>query len=84
MIKIIKYFKLFVFDINCILNYLSNNCVVFFQAKIEKDLGNEEYKKRNFEAALSHYNKAIELEPTNMTFYNNVAGIIIYYKFTIF
>jgi len=37
-------------------------------------LGNEEYKKKNFEAALAHYNKAIELEPTNMTFYNNVAG----------
>lgn len=48
----------------------------YFQAKKEKDLGNEEYKKKNFEAALAHYNKAIELEPTNITFYNNVAGMI--------
>lgn len=48
-----------------------------FQAKKEKDLGNEEYKKKNFEAALIHYNKAIELEPTNITFYNNVAGMLI-------
>ncbi|VVC43834.1 Hypothetical protein CINCED_3A018240 [Cinara cedri] len=45
------------------------------QAKAEKDLGNEEYKKKNFEDALIHYNKAIELEPTNMTFYNNVAAV---------
>ncbi|CAH1711300.1 stress-induced-phosphoprotein 1 [Aphis gossypii] len=45
------------------------------EAKKEKDLGNEEYKKKNFESALAHYNKAIELEPTNMTFYNNVAAV---------
>jgi tetratricopeptide (TPR) repeat protein len=52
-------------------------------------LGNEEYKKKNFEAALAHYNKAIELEPTNMTFYNNVAGkmlqlIISFFSIKIF
>lgn len=47
------------------------------QAKKEKDLGNAEYKQKNFEAALVHYNKAIELEPTNMTFYNNVAGKLL-------
>lgn len=66
--------------------YLCYNMFVFFtdifyfccmQAKKEKDLGNEEYKKKNFEAALAHYNKAIELEPTNITFYNNVAGMIV-------
>ncbi|XP_050422554.1 stress-induced-phosphoprotein 1 [Adelges cooleyi] len=45
------------------------------EAKKEKDLGNEDYKKKNFAEALAHYNKAIELEPTNMTFYNNVAAV---------
>jgi len=45
------------------------------QAKEEKNKGNEEYKKKNFEVALAHYNKAIELEPTNMTYYNNVAAV---------
>ncbi|XP_050538898.1 stress-induced-phosphoprotein 1 [Daktulosphaira vitifoliae] len=45
------------------------------EAKKEKDLGNEEYKKKNFESALTHYNKAIELEPTNITYYNNVAAV---------
>lgn len=49
--------------------------VVFVQAKEEKNKGNEEYKKKNFEEALAHYNKAIELEPTNITYYNNVAGM---------
>lgn len=40
----------------------------------EKELGNAAYKKKEFEAALSHYNKAIELDPTDMTFLNNKAG----------
>jgi stress-induced-phosphoprotein 1 len=40
----------------------------------EKDLGNEAYKKKDFVMAHKHYDKAIELEPTNVTFYNNKAG----------
>lgn len=40
----------------------------------EKNLGNEAYKKRDFAAAHQHYDKAIELEPSNMTYYNNKAG----------
>ncbi|XP_015522942.2 stress-induced-phosphoprotein 1 [Neodiprion lecontei] len=44
-------------------------------AKREKELGNEAYKKKNFEAALEHYNKAIELDPTDITYRNNVAAV---------
>lgn len=44
-------------------------------AKREKELGNEAYKKKNFEVALKHYNKAIELDPTDITYRNNVAAV---------
>lgn len=46
------------------------------QAKAEKEKGNAQYKKKNFEAAIEHYNKAIELEPTNITFYTNLAAVM--------
>lgn len=45
------------------------------QAKKEKDLGNEAYKKKDFVTALQHYNKAIELNPRDITFHNNVAAV---------
>lgn len=38
-------------------------------------MGNDAYKKKNFEAAIQHYNKAIELDPTDITFYNNLAAV---------
>ena len=44
------------------------------QADAEKDKGNEAYKKKDFETALNHYNKASELDPNNMTYYTNRAG----------
>lgn len=40
----------------------------------EKELGNEAYKKKEFDTALQHYNKAIELDNSDITFYNNVAA----------
>lgn len=40
----------------------------------EKDLGNEAYKAKNFKVAHEHYNKAIVLDPTNITFYTNKAA----------
>ena len=46
-------------------------------AEAEKNKGNDEYKKKNFEAALEHYNKAIELDPTEVLFYNNKAACYI-------
>jgi stress-induced-phosphoprotein 1 len=40
----------------------------------EKDLGNQFYKKREFEQALKHYANAWELDSTNITILNNRAG----------
>ncbi|XP_063242051.1 stress-induced-phosphoprotein 1 [Bacillus rossius redtenbacheri] len=45
------------------------------QALREKELGNEAYKKKNFEAALKHYNKAVELNGNEITFLNNIAAV---------
>ena len=47
-------------------------CVL--QSLEEKELGNTAYKKRDFETALEHYAKAIELDPTNVSFLTNKAG----------
>lgn len=45
------------------------------EAQKEKTLGNEAYRKKDFVYALEHYNKAIELDPTDITFYNNIAAV---------
>ncbi|KAJ3052160.1 hypothetical protein HK097_006806 [Rhizophlyctis rosea] len=39
----------------------------------EKDLGNQAYKKRKFDEALDHYNKAFELDATNIPVLTNKA-----------
>ncbi|BFF94659.1 stress-induced-phosphoprotein 1 [Drosophila madeirensis] len=44
-------------------------------AKQEKELGNAAYKKKEFDVALKHYNAAIEHDPTDITFYNNIAAV---------
>lgn len=41
----------------------------------EKDLGNEYYKKKDFENALKHYQKAVDLDPTDITFLTNMAAV---------
>lgn len=41
----------------------------------EKDKGNEFYKAKQFEEALAQYDKAIELDPTEMTFLTNKAAV---------
>lgn len=41
----------------------------------EKDLGNEFYKKKEFESAIKHYKRAIEHDPTDITFYTNMAAV---------
>lgn len=41
----------------------------------EKDLGNEAYKKKDFESAIKHYQKAAEHDPTDITFYTNMAAV---------
>lgn len=45
------------------------------QAEAAKDLGNEAYKKKDFATALTHYEKAIELEPNNITYQTNKAAV---------
>ncbi|CAG5133559.1 unnamed protein product [Candidula unifasciata] len=44
----------------------------------EKEKGNEAYKKRDFEAALKHYDAAFQLDPTNITVLTNKAAV--YYE----
>lgn len=41
----------------------------------EKDQGNDCYKKKDFENALKHYQKAIDHDPTDITFYTNMAAV---------
>ncbi|KAJ1679364.1 Hsp90 cochaperone, partial [Spiromyces aspiralis] len=45
------------------------------EAQNEKAQGNEAYKKRDFETALAHYDRAIELDPYDITYYNNKAAV---------
>lgn len=45
------------------------------EALEEKRKGNEAYKKKDFETALSHYTKATELDPTEITFHLNIAAV---------
>ncbi|XP_070578947.1 stress-induced-phosphoprotein 1-like [Ptychodera flava] len=40
-----------------------------------KEQGNEAYKKKDFENAIEYYNKAIELDGTNVTFLTNKAAV---------
>lgn len=44
-------------------------------AKKEKNLGNDAYKKKDFDLALKHYQAAIEHDSNDITFYNNVAAV---------
>lgn len=44
-------------------------------AKKEKELGNEAYKKKDFATAISHYEKARDHDPTDITFFNNLAAV---------
>lgn len=50
------------------------------QALTEKNLGNEAYKKKDFETALEHYQKASELDNTDMTFLTNKAAVYMEQK----
>ncbi|XP_055386013.1 stress-induced-phosphoprotein 1 [Condylostylus longicornis] len=45
------------------------------EAKNAKEAGNAAYKKKDFENALIHYNKALEIDPTDITFHNNIAAV---------
>jgi len=45
-----------------------------------KNAGNEAYKRRDFPSALKHYETAIELDPNDMTYYNNKAAVFFEQK----
>uniref|UniRef100_V5GU54 Stress-induced-phosphoprotein 1 n=2 Tax=Anoplophora glabripennis TaxID=217634 RepID=V5GU54_ANOGL len=44
-------------------------------AQEEKERGNTFYKKKDFNNAIVHYTKAIEHDPTDITYYNNLAAV---------
>jgi len=44
------------------------------EAEVEKKLGADAYKKRDFVAASTHFNKAWETWPKDVTFLTNLAG----------
>lgn len=45
------------------------------EAKKEKELGNAAYKAKDFDVALEHYNKAIALDPEDISFLTNKAAV---------
>ena len=45
------------------------------EAKKEKELGNAAYKAKDFEKALEHYNKAISIDPEDISFITNKAAV---------
>ncbi|KAL5728184.1 Hsp70-Hsp90 organizing protein 3 [Ranunculus cassubicifolius] len=47
------------------------------QAQKEKELGNATYKKKEFEKAIDHYSKAIELDDTDISFITNRAAVYL-------
>jgi len=46
------------------------------EALAEKELGNAAYKSKDFTTAHKHYDRAIELEPTNIVFYTNKSAVL--------
>jgi len=49
-------------------------------AEVEKTKGNEEYKSKNFEKAIHHYDNAIKLNPDEPAYYNNRAAAYLELK----
>lgn len=49
-------------------------------AEEEKALGNAEYKAKNFEGAVAHYRKAMELFPAEATYRSNLAAALLEMK----
>ena len=45
------------------------------EAQKLKQLGNDAYKKKDYNSALKNYEKAIELEPNEITYYLNTAAV---------
>ncbi|OAY59965.1 hsp70-Hsp90 organizing protein 3 [Manihot esculenta] len=47
------------------------------QAVKEKELGNEAYKKKDFETAIAHYTKAMELDDEDISYLTNRAAVYL-------
>ncbi|KAJ8764191.1 hypothetical protein K2173_005371 [Erythroxylum novogranatense] len=47
------------------------------QAAKEKELGNAAYKKKDFETAIAHYTKALELDDEDISFLTNCAAVYL-------
>ncbi|CAG0895523.1 unnamed protein product [Cyprideis torosa] len=45
------------------------------EAEEQKELGNAAYKKKDFETALKHYQKAAELDPSELTYLSNQGAV---------
>ena len=45
------------------------------EAKKEKELGNAAYKKKDFDVAIAHYDKAISLDDEDISFITNKAAV---------
>ncbi len=45
------------------------------EAVKEKEAGNEAYKKKDFDVALKHYNRAMELDPTDLSYMTNRSAV---------
>ena len=45
------------------------------EAQKHNKIGNDAFKKEDFVTALKNYGKAIELEPNEITYYNNIAAV---------
>ena len=60
--------------------YSSKSYLISERALVHKNAGNALYKEKKFEEALVEYNKAIEIEPTEATFYGNVAAVFLEQK----
>ena len=54
---------------------LQSKATARLHAEDAKKLGNEAYKRRDFESAMKHYLKATELNPQDITFLNNIAAV---------
>jgi len=57
---------------------LPHNMEVKKHSSREKDLGNAAYKLKNFAKAISHYEAAIQLDPSETTFHSNLTAV--YYE----